>query len=307
MDTAVSSAPALICLDWGTTSLRAYVVDGAGRVRDSVDSHMGILQEGALAARLDMVAGALVEEHPTLPVIACGMIGSSRGAAEVPYVDLPADLDSLAAGLEQVRIGTTEVAIIPGLRKRGGSSILPDVIRGEETQLAGLETSGDERLIVLPGTHTKWVRMKGRHVIDFSTTMTGELFGLLIEHSILRPEGHTSGFSSDSFDRGVQVGRDYANRLAHAVFSTRSFQLVGELDERQVPAYLSGVLIGAEVAGMSRGSATTVVICGRSSLTHQYARAFEAVGIRTEIVSDDVTARGMHRIAVAAGMTKGEE
>ena len=173
----------LLALDWGTSSARAYRLSAGGAVLDRREAPLGVMQvrEGQHAAALVSLLGDWAELR--LPRIASGMIGSRQGWIEVPYVDCPADTAALVAGLRTTPGG--EMAIVPGLVHRDGDGV-PDVLRGEETQIVGAVPEGDEGILaVLPGTHSKWVRVESGRIVSFATYMTGELFALLLQHSIL--------------------------------------------------------------------------------------------------------------------------
>src|SRR5215203_3396657 len=179
------SAPRLVALDWGTTSLRAYLIGDGGVVLERRAEPLGILRvpERDFRAAFD-TATAQWRQYPALPAIASGMIGSAQGWVEAPYTSLPADADSVARSLATVP--DVGLRIVPGLAQRDGA---PDVMRGEETQLFGAmrESSvlGDGGVAVLPGTHAKWARVAGDRIVGFTTYMTGELFAVLAQHSIL--------------------------------------------------------------------------------------------------------------------------
>ncbi|MFM0008597.1 2-dehydro-3-deoxygalactonokinase, partial [Paraburkholderia dipogonis] len=187
---------ALIALDWGTTSLRAYLYDASGNVLATRASTAGIMnlprsaEQGGFDAAFDDACGAWLEHAPAAPVIAAGMVGSAQGWLEAPYVDTPASADALVAGIVRVKAacGVT-LHIVPGVLQRGE---LPNVMRGEETQIFGAlgeETntadSGKRALIGLPGTHAKWAVVQADRIERFHTFMTGEVLAALREHTIL--------------------------------------------------------------------------------------------------------------------------
>ena len=172
MAAAEPSEPALVALDWGTTSLRAWLLDGRGRVLDSARAPRGVMQVagGDFAGALGDVTAA----WPSLPAIAAGMVGSAQGWVEAPYLPCPASPGDLAGAL--VQAPGRELWIVPGVLRPGDH---PDVMRGEETQIAGAlalrpDLAADARL-VLPGTHSKWARVSAGRVASFTTYMTGEV------------------------------------------------------------------------------------------------------------------------------------
>ena len=174
--------PILIALDWGTTNVRAALLDAVGTVLEERkgDSGVGHLDETGFTARFnELVAG-----WPELPAIACGMVGSRQGWHEAAYCELPLDVSQLAARLHRFTSGGRELAIVPGVMK--DTLDQADVMRGEETQIAALlaENPDFDGTIVLPGTHSKWARIAKGKLVDFKPYMTGELFAAFAEHRL---------------------------------------------------------------------------------------------------------------------------
>ena len=299
----------LIGLDWGTSSLRAMLFDGEGNVHETRHRPWGARQlpEGGFAAAL----AAITEGWPPCPMLAAGMVGSRQGWREVPYVEAPADAHALAHGLLAVDLGDgRQLHIVPGVR----DSARPDVMRGEETQVVGaleLEPRLPEGTpLVLPGTHSKWVRLVQRRIAGFATLMTGELFALLRGHSILAvpdappPAGIDAG---RHFDDGVRAARESgAAGALTRLFGARTLMLDGRLPAAAVPDYLSGLLIGEEwraalAAGwLDRGIAPVLV--GDEALCQRYRRAAAVFGLPAPAWIADAAARGLWRIAHAAGL-----
>jgi 2-dehydro-3-deoxygalactonokinase len=253
------------------------------------------------------------------------MIGSAQGWREAPYIDVPTSLDALGHVLTGVGIaGGATLHIVPGLIVRAA---LPEVLRGEETQIAGAldialdrgapSPSGPDHWIGLPGTHTKWVRVRGRELVQFHTFMTGELFAALCDHTILgrtmrRPDpvDHTA-FDPEAFDRGGDVARSVQARagVLSTIFSTRTLGLVGALAPEAQSDYLSGLLIGHELAGLRElgaidlagGHQAPILLVGSDELCHRYQRALAAFG-RASTIAANATERGLWRIARSAGL-----
>ncbi len=301
---------ALIALDWGTTSFRAYLIDRAGRVLDRRMRDAGILKitdqdfAGALATAIGDWLGA----RPPLPVLAAGMIGSRQGWREVPYVPCPAGLDALAAGLVSVTMpGDRVVRIVPGMLRPQDGGSFPDVMRGEETQIMGdLAANGGSgrRCYVLPGTHSKWAWCEEGRIEHFATYMTGEVFDVLVHHSILgrlvveappEPAAFDAGLARAARSAGAAPGH-----LLHDLFSARTLGLVGELPGTAVASYLSGLVIGAEVTAAAGDAAGEITILGSSTLTPLYQRAAATAGLEVRIGAVDAAARGLHAIARSA-------
>lgn len=304
----MTSDTALLALDWGTTSARAYRVAADGTVLEARTAPLGIqaVRNGAFAAALDTLLGSW--SVLTAPRLACGMIGSRQGWVEAPYVACPASSRELAARIAAVPGAT--LRIVPGVttRDRDGQ---PDVMRGEETQLVGaIDPDEVLALAVLPGTHSKWARVERGRIVDFTTFMTGELFAVLLEHSILarlaRPGPATSG-PTVAFDRGLARGIAPGS-LAHDLFGARTYALAGELAAEDVGEWLSGLLIGREIHDARRWAesglrATTPVrVIGNDALSARYAHALARAGIAATAAPSDAAARGLWSIARAAGL-----
>jgi len=314
---------ALVGLDWGTTSLRAYLFDAAGNVLAAQESPAGIMnlpraaEQGGFDAAFDAVCGAWLERVPGLPVIAAGMVGSAQGWLEVPYVDAPANADALVAGIVRVQTarGVT-LHIVPGVLQRGE---LPNVMRGEETQIFGALSaaaaatdSEAPALIGLPGTHAKWVVVRGERIERFHTFMTGEVFAALREHTILgRTMVTPDRLDTDAFRRGVNIARlkGQAGPLA-TVFSTRTLGLTGQLAAVQQPDYLSGLLIGHELAGLDAVLAQqqtglaghALRLIGNEALCERYRLALTQFGCPQAELVKQATEHGLWRIATQAGL-----
>ena len=299
----------LIGLDWGTSSLRAYRYDGAGGIAEARARPWGIRQlppGGYDAALADITAG-----WPALPRLACGMVGSRGGWHEVPYLDLPASMARLGDALESVRAGDgMDVHLVPGLRDPQG----PDVMRGEETQLAGALALRPELAaassFILPGTHSKWAVVRDGRVTGFRTLMTGELYALLQHHSIL---GGNAAASEDAgaFTRGVAAARDSgAAGALSRLFSARALMLDGALAPASVPDYLSGLLIGEEFRaaladGLGRRD-TPLQLIGDAVLCERYRRAAALFDIALPPPLQDAAAHGLWCIAEQAGIASKE-
>ncbi|HEU4722997.1 MAG TPA: 2-dehydro-3-deoxygalactonokinase [Gemmatimonadaceae bacterium] len=300
-------APRLIALDWGTTSLRAYLLGEDGVVLDRRAEPAGILQVPGrdFAGAFRTVVGDWRASSPGLPLLASGMIGSAQGWVEAPYVDVPADVDAVARSL--VTVPGTGLRIVPGLAQRGAD---PDVMRGEETQLFGgmlaspaLAAGGT---VVLPGTHSKWVRTVGGRIERFTTYMTGEVYAVLRGHSILGRLADRAERVTDepgpAFRRGVRAARRSTAGLASVLFSARSAVLVGDLPAAESLEYLSGLLIGDEIrSALSSGDAPTALI-GEGSLCARYAFALAEFDVSDIEILGDTAPAGLWLIARRAGL-----
>ncbi len=300
----------LIGLDWGTTSLRAYRFDGSGEVVASRQLPLGLMQiagEGAagFARALDQACGDWRSADPAGALLACGMVGSAQGWREAPYAEIPVSIDALGRALTAVDTAHGVLHIIPGLIARGA---LPDVMRGEETQVVGLleRLDAPDAWIGLPGTHAKWVRVHDRRIVGFHTFMTGEVFAALRAHTILgRTMRPAEAPDLAAFDRGARVARSPEGRLGvlSTVFSTRTLGLVGALPGESQADYLSGLLIGTEIAAFDAlgEPELPIALVGDAELCARYGRALAASG-RAATIAEGATERGLWRIAVSAGL-----
>ena len=310
--------PTLIGLDWGTSSLRAYLLDDDGHVVERRGRPWGIqhLPAGGFAEAFQTVVGDWRERWPGLPVLAAGMVGSRTGWREVPYVECPADAAAVAANIVPFDSECGPIHLVPGIMQ-GGSA--PDVMRGEETQIIGaLGREPDlaaASLVVLPGTHCKWARVEHANVKGFTTYLTGELFAMLRDHSIVgRPArdamGGTDASRAVAFRRGLDAARaSGAAGIAGKLFTTRSLFLRGDLAAADTLDYLSGLLVGEELRSALAsldGSCPPCVLVGDAALCGRYREAFAAFGIRDVRSLDETGPLGLWRIACAAGLVAAE-
>ncbi|MDI2591331.1 2-dehydro-3-deoxygalactonokinase [Pseudomonas sp. 681] len=319
----------LIALDWGTTSLRAYKLGADGLVLEQRSLSSGIMQlpktprliKGQRCANgfelaFDEACGDWLDAQPELPVIACGMVGSAQGWREAVYCDTPANVANLGHSLQVVRsLSGVDVHIVPGVIQR---SHLPNVMRGEETQVLGAlqnlrAGANSDLLIGLPGSHSKWVEVADGCIVHFDTFMTGEIFAVLSEHSILgRTQQKGASFDGQAFDRGVQVALSVDGEIGplSTLFSARSLGLTGELGASAQADYLSGLLIGHELSALAqtqrrrRNSAhlPAVVLIGNDQLCARYSRALDACGFDRVTLAEQATERGLWQLAAAAGL-----
>lgn len=332
-----NSTPALIGVDWGSSNFRAFLMDRNGALLQEIISPQGMLTLGADGFEpflLQQIAPWL--EAGNLPVLMTGMVGSAQGWKDAGYVDCPLPLSAMGRTLCAVEnVRGLPIAIVPGVRGRSFGGFA-DVMRGEEVQILGAEmlrleqaatAAGEQepRLLCLPGTHAKWVRVGASAaavqgetgILDFATCMTGEMFNVLCKHSILGrlipvdADGKvTSPFNAAAFDRGVTTAAAHPN-LLHTLFSARSAVVAGSiagttgLAAEEVHSYLSGVLIGAEmhtvIAEIGRPAHVTLV--GGGNLTSVYQRALELHDIPSvSIDGDSAVRRGLVAIAINAGL-----
>lgn len=292
---------ALIALDWGVSSLRAWRIAGDGAILETRRAATGILgvSQGGFPAAFASAVGDWTAGAPHAPVLLCGMIGSRQGWVEAPYAPAPAGLPDLVAALASVEVEGRRVArIVPGVSLRDGARA--EVMRGEETQIVGAAGEG-ERLVILPGSHSKWARTNDARILDFSTFMTGELYAALKDHTILgRGLAATPADDADAFAAGAAQARE---GLAGALFQTRARTLLGGLTPGDAGAFLSGLVIGAEIEeGLARygAPARPPLLVGAPALIARYQGAFALRGVATEAAGEETAAAGAFAIARAA-------
>ena len=296
----------LIALDWGTTSLRAYLLDATGAIREHRSGGPGIMkvENGAFEGALDALCGDWIAAHPQAQLIASGMIGSKQGWREAPYCPCPAGVADIAAHLMRIPLaGGRQLAIVPGVSTIDAASGVPDVMRGEETQIIGALAGSGRQVALLPGSHSKWAWVEDGAIVSFASFMTGEVYAALSGHTILgRLMKLDAQADPAAFERGVAYGLEAPGALLSRIFSARTLGLTGMLADSALPSYLSGLLIGSEIGGalqMRAGTASPVLL-GTSELSALYARALRLARIEARIGPEDCAAAGMARIWRAA-------
>ncbi|MDP3469640.1 MAG: 2-dehydro-3-deoxygalactonokinase [Daejeonella sp.] len=307
----------ILCCDWGTTSFRLRLVD-----RNTYDVIAELLSPGGVAGtfrswkeqteinRFDFYSVILkssireLEEKSGItientPLIVSGMASSSLGMEEIPYAELPFNISGIQASVkiyENFNGPGANLVLVSGVKS------YEDVMRGEEAQLIGLikinevVVNGQEQLLfVFPGTHSKHIFVKDDLVTDFKTFMTGEIFNILSEHSILKDSvdlrkasGLTEAFDIKAFKRGVEVSG--SSSLLHNLFTVRTMQLFGKFSKEQNSYYLSGLLIGTELRQLQSLNYDHLVICSGKHLYEHYKIAVEMLSfnIKTTFVQPEL-------------------
>lgn len=313
VEATVSSGPAeRVLIDWGTTNARAYRLAPDGTLRDSRRLARGIRQvpAGGFPGALDELLGPWRSEFGSPPeILMSGMVGSRQGWIEAPYVPCPARLDELARRLCAVP-KARNVRIVPGIC-RGAAGDRHDVMRGEEVQAFGAAEAADRALLCLPGTHSKWVLRERDAIVDFATAMTGEVFQVLRQHSLLgalmtsaaADDGPLSDVAADCFRRGLDRSGE-AGGLLHHLFSVRAEGLFDAIPAVGLETYLSGILVGHEIRAMVGlfVAAGPVRLVAGGRLAEAYQAAFRHLGMAVETVDvETATLRGLARILERAG------
>jgi len=276
MGTSMRWEKGFIAVDWGTTNRRAYRLDAGGGCTDEFEDHKGILS--VPAGGFPEAVAEIRERLGDLPLLLAGMVGSNHGWKEAPYVPAPAGIDDLVRAL--VWVGDRE-AIVPGVSYLTNDRA--DVMRGEEVQLLGAVCSGlvePDGLVCHPGTHNKWATLRAGRITGFRTVMTGELFSLLKNHSIL----------ADLLQGPVEPNAVFREAARFAIlnealpaelFSVRARVLLGQAKKEDAASHASGLLIGTDVRiGLSYPTSAEVTVIGRPELTRLYAAAIEEAGRR---------------------------
>ncbi|MDT0684395.1 2-dehydro-3-deoxygalactonokinase [Roseicyclus sp. F158] len=286
-----------IAVDWGSTRFRAWSMGADGDVLDSVESDTGLkaVEGGRFEAALMTACGDWLARDPGLPVLMSGMVGSRAGWKEAPYCLCPADLAAVTADALRFEVAGHPAAILPGATCDDALGHA-DVMRGEEVQIFGAAglLGVEDAVICIPGTHSKWARLEGGRLAGFETHMTGEIFALLRNQSLVGALAEGDADDPAAFRDGLTHGM--AAPLAHAAFAARADALRGTLPATSISAFLSGVLIGAELA--RRPEADEVVLMATGILAERYGAALDHVGAQVRFVdAKDATRAGQVRAA----------
>jgi 2-dehydro-3-deoxygalactonokinase len=293
-----------IAVDWGTSSFRAALIAPNAEVLDELSTPRGILSFKpdefvpyltATCERFTAAGGSLF--------LLSGMIGSKNGLLEVPYCPCPATASAVAEALGWVNTPASDlkIAIVPGVRHG-----FDDVMRGEETQVFGAAAvlGLQHAVMVLPGTHSKWVKLESGAIVKFNTFMTGEFYALLAQHSILAkslPEVTDKPTALDkiAFLQGIdraQISSEAGQSLLGNAFSTRVKSLFNQLQPAQAASYLSGLLIGDELAAMCLQAGNEVIVIGSATLCERYTLALAHLGVQTRPMGNQAAWAGLHSI-----------
>lgn len=290
--------PDWIAVDWGTTNLRAWAMAPDRILAEAAsDEGMGRLGAGEFEEALLRLIGPWLGAQP-VRVIACGMVGSRQGWHEAPYRSVPCTpVDPQGLVSVPTRDRRLRVSIAPGLKQTAPA----DVMRGEETQIAGALalTPNFDGVLCLPGTHSKWVHVSAGEVVSFQTYMTGELFALLSEQSVLRHGMQGSGWDEVAFDAALSDSLSRPERIGARLFSLRAEGLIAGLSAAEARSRLSGLLIGVEIAAAKPyWLGQSVAIIGAEKLSHHYARALAAQGVSARLLPGaECTLSGLSSLA----------
>ena len=283
-----------VAVDWGTSSFRAWAMgrDGAVRAQHSTDQGMGKLAPSDFAPALE-AALARMDVARAVPVVACGMVGAAQGWIEAPYLSVETPTERFGQGAIKAPNSLRDVFILPGLKQTAP----PNVMRGEETQIAGFIQRHPDftGVVCLPGTHAKWVQITNGHIAHFRTAMTGEVFGLIAHQSVLRHSMGQDGWDIAAFDAAVHAALETPEIVATELFEIRADGLLKGFDASKAKSRLSGLLIGFELAATRDiWNGTAVYLIGASDLTRNYAQALACAGIAAKAHdATDLTLAGL--------------
>jgi len=290
----MSEQKTYVAVDWGSTNLRAYLLV-AGKVDKVYTSNNGVknILNGDEYPKIISKILKHFNADGELPVLMCGMVGSANGWKNTAYVNCPFSIKNCF---------TNPIYLFPGLSLKDENLNSYGVMRGEEVQLIGALNNNQYNLLVLPGTHTKWVTVlndsNGTVISSFATVMTGELYDLLLKHSLLGVED--TGFSIEGFTMGLEESKR-SNAVIESLFLARSRRLLGELDPKQVSGYLSGMLIGNEVKTktINLEQQDFVGLIAKGRIAELYTKAFETYGVSNFNTMDveEVIINGFNKIA----------
>ena len=294
----MAGAERFVCVDWGTTRLRAALCEFSGDegiVMDTLDGPGILAARHSVEATLFEVIAPWTLEHGHVPVLLSGGVGSNIGWRTTPYLPCPFAVRDLSGHCTSFTTRGRDIVIVPGLECENSFGET-DTIRSEELQILGWlqaepSRSSGVRLVCLPGTHTKWALIEDGRIMTFQSAVTGELYALMRDHSILLAQNGESADTpvkcSDAFSLGVTACRNAKGSLSHALFSTRSRLLKGELDADAAASYLSGILIAADVMAalaLLKPSPEYVSLVGEPDLCKHFSRVLRAFDLDSEMM-----------------------
>ncbi|NND71090.1 MAG: 2-dehydro-3-deoxygalactonokinase [Rhodothermales bacterium] len=289
---STSESRSYVAVDWGTSSFRLWRLAAGGEVLDRAAGPFGMAglpKDGFGRVLEEQLARLSVSKN--VPVIICGMAGAAQGWCEAPYIQAPTELSQLGSGAVRVPGHEREVHILPGVMQAKPCNVM----RGEETQILGLvDVRPDYNGIVcLPGTHTKWVQVRDGRIEHFTTCMTGEIFSLLCNHSVLKHSTVGGGWDSCAFLEAVAQVASAPASLADSLFKLRAEMLLEHLSSSTARARLSGMLVGIELAATrSYWAEGAVALIGESSLCHNYEVALASNSVAVELLDSEAMTLG---------------
>ena len=276
-----------IAADWGTTHIRAWAIGEEDNVLAFRESNEGMkdLQQNQFELVLLKLIESWLDDTKVTTVIACGMVGSKQGWVETPYLKTPCvPIDNQQLAIATTKDNRIKVNFVPGVMQNN----LADIMRGEETQIAGFINKNPDfnGVVCLPGTHTKWVNVKEGQITSFKTFMTGELFGVISNHTLIRHSISIKGWNQAGFEAGIHEGFNNPGSIASDLFSLRAESIVNDLDRDQARSTLSGLLLGVELNGAQTfWENSNVIIIGSQLLSNNYLQGLKILGGQSQLFS----------------------
>jgi 2-dehydro-3-deoxygalactonokinase len=276
-----------IAADWGTTHMRAWAIGDTDNVLAYRESNEGMkdLQQNEFEPVLLRLIENWLDDNKVTNVMACGMVGAKQGWVETPYLKVPCvPIDNSQLTIASTKNTHIKVYLVPGVMQHQPA----DIMRGEETQIAGFinENPNFNGVVCLPGTHAKWVSIKNRHITNFKTYMTGELFGVISNHTLIRHSTSIKGWNQASFEIGVHEGFENPGSIGSDLFSLRSESIVNDLDRDEARSRLSGLLLGLELNGaQSYWKNNNVTLIGSELLSNNYHQGLKILGGESQLFS----------------------
>lgn len=295
MSPGADRAP-IVGINWGSSNFRAYLIARDGALLDHHAEPSGVV--GLDRAGMAALVAAVARRWPDAAArYASGMIGSNVGWIEVPYAEAPAGRAELARLAVPVTIGDVPIVIVPGIACRHAIDDAPDVLRGEETEILGSTPAEGEAMIVLPGTHAKWTRVRDGRVVEFVTSMSGEIFDRLTTQGLLASVTEGEGAADDALFEGVDIARARQRGLGSLLFGARARVVRGEMPKAAAASYVRGLLIGSEIADAHAAfpgfGDAAVTLVGNGPLSRLYAAALDSIGVAsTSVESQAACLRG---------------
>ncbi|XBS70393.1 2-dehydro-3-deoxygalactonokinase [Acerihabitans sp. KWT182] len=274
----------VILIDWGSTNLRAWLCDPKGKIYEQISTGQGIAQieQQDIPGVMDAIVNNWSHYYQGLPVrlLMSGMIGSERGLGNAPYLTCPLAMERLHPVRSIISTEHRQVHIIPGICSEDEDNY--NVIRGEETQLIGAWRKTGARFYVMPGTHSKWAEVGGGVIRRFHTAITGELYQLLMQHSLIGKGLPPQCQDWEAFKQGVTRGLA-DRRLLGSLFEVRAGYLLHQMPREGVGDYLSGLLIGNEIQQLSAlyplAAGEVVTVIAGDNLARRYCAALDLAAI----------------------------
>ena len=276
-----------IAADWGTTHMRAWAIGDNDSVLAYRESNEGMkdLQQNEFEPVLLRLIENWLDDNKVTNVMACGIVGAKQGWVETPYLKVPCvPIDNSQLTIASTKNTHIKVYLVPGVMQHQPA----DIMRGEETQIAGFinENPNFNGVVCLPGTHAKWVSIKDRHITNFKTYMTGELFGVISNHTLIRHSTSIKGWNQASFEAGVHEGFKNPGSIGSDLFSLRSESIVNDLDRDEARSRLSGLLLGLELNGaQSYWKNNNVTLIGSELLSNNYHQGLKILGGESQLFS----------------------